>query len=130
MALLEVQIRGALKDMLHTEGVKALVGLGTKRLHSRPLGGVEQTDLDKGAICIAPHLTAKGIDLSNELPLARPPHARVAGHLRDQVQIHGYQKGPPAHAGRRQSRLTTGMASADNDHFIRTCNQVSAMGRC
>ena len=42
-----------------------------------------------------------------------PPIAGIAGHLRDQVQVHRDHRGPQAHPGTRPRRLATGMTGAD-----------------
>jgi hypothetical protein len=52
------------------------------------------------------------------MALGDPAHGRVAGHLRDQVNIQGEQGGLQPHAGSRHCGLATGVSGADHDDIV------------
>jgi hypothetical protein len=45
-------------------------------------------------------------------------YGRVAGHLRDQVQVHGHQGGPGSDAGAGKGRFAPRMAGADHNDVV------------
>ena len=51
-------------------------------------------------------------------PFAMPPIAGIAGHLRDQVEIHGDHRGAQAHARARSGGFATGMSGAHDNHVV------------
>ena len=52
-------------------------------------------------------------------PLAIPPTAGVAAHLRRLVHIHRYEAGPGTHGGCGSSRFASCVSSADNDDVVK-----------
>ena len=100
---------------LHGRAVELAVGLGARALHGRPLGTVEQPELDAGRVGDAPHQAVQRIDLAHQVALTEPADSRVARHLANCREFVGDQRGACAHAGRRSRSLAAGMAATDND---------------
>ena len=63
--------------------VELAVGLGARALHGRPLGAVEQAELDAGRVGHPAHQAVQRVDLAHQVALAEPADGRVAGHLAD-----------------------------------------------
>ena len=57
-------------------------------------------------------------DFAHQVGLARAADAGIAGHLGDEVQVHGQQQRPGAHAGGGQGRFTASVAGADDDDVV------------
>ena len=100
---------------LHGGPVELAVGLGARALHRRPLGAVEQAELDAGRIGHPPHQPVQRIDLAHQMALAEPADGRVARHLADGGEPVRDERRARAHARRRSRRLAAGMAAADHD---------------
>ena len=65
------------------------------------------------------HDTTEGIDLPYHMTLGQPPDGRIAGHLRDGVEVLGEDGGLATQPGGGHRRLHPGMAgSADNDVVV------------
>ena len=118
-ALDHLQVRRRPDRGLHGGAVELAVGLGARALHGRPLGAVEQPELDAGRIGHPPHQAVQRIDLAHQVALAEPADGRVARHLADGGEAVRHQRRARAHAGRRSRRLAAGMAAADNDDVER-----------
>ena len=110
-----LEVRRRPDRRLHGGAVELAVGLGARALHGRPLGAVEQPELDAGRIGDAPHQAVERIDLAHQMALAEPADGRVAGHLADGGEAVRDQRRARAHAGSRRRGLAAGMAAADND---------------
>jgi hypothetical protein len=77
---------------------------------------VEAPCLQGGGIGNAPHGTAQGIDLTDEVPLAYAAHRWVAAHLPNALKAQGHHTHLGAQAGRGQGGLDAGVAGAyDNN---------------
>ena len=116
--LAEIEPRHLLHESLHLELVLPLVGLGPGAVHRRPLGAVEDTEVDPSGIDRPPHEPSQGVDLAHELPLADAADGRVAAHLADGVEVAREQGRPGPQPGRGTGRLDPGMAGADDDHVV------------
>ena len=114
-ALDHLEVRRRPDRGLHGGPVELAVGLGARALHGRPLGAVEQAELDAGRIRHPPHQAIKRIDLAHQMALAEPADGRIAGHLADGGKAVRDQRRARAHAGSRRRGLAAGMAAADND---------------
>ncbi len=68
---------------LHGRPVELAVGLGARAVHRRPLGPVEQAELDAGRIRHPAHQPIQRIDLPHQVALAEPANGRIARHLAD-----------------------------------------------
>jgi hypothetical protein len=84
-----MEVRRRFQNVLHSQRVATLISLGTQSMDRGSLALIQQSNLDMGVVDGPRHLTTQSIDLPDEVPLARPAHTRVAGHLGHQVQIHG-----------------------------------------
>ena len=100
---------------LHGRAVELAVGLGARPLHGRPLGAVEQPELDAGRVGHPAHQAVQRIDLAHQVALAEPADGRIAGHLADGRELVRDQRRARAHARRRGRRLAAGMPAADHD---------------
>ena len=112
----------ALQGVLHHLLVLAPVGLGPEGVDRRPLAPVEHPILDAGRVRGPAHFTAQGIQLPDQVALAGAADGRVAGHIAYGVQIDGENDGLQAHPRRRQGRLDTRVARAD-DGYIKFSGQ-------
>ena len=117
-ALTEVEVLLLLHDGLHRQAVELLVALEAGGLDGRPLGGVQEAEVDGGLVGDPAHLTAQGVDLLDELALGEAADRGIAGHERDGVEVDVEQQGLAAHPGRRQGRLAARMPAADDDDVI------------
>ena len=70
--------RFTLENAAHGFLVAGLVDLRPQRLHCRPLSRVQQAQLEQVAVGVAGHLTAQGVDLAHQVPLAGPAQRGVA----------------------------------------------------
>ena len=94
-----------LQGVLHHLLVLAPVGLGPQGVDRRTLAPVEHPVLDAGPVCGLTHLTAQGVQLSDQMALAGAADGRVAGHVAHGVQVDGENNGLQTHPGRCQGRL-------------------------
>jgi hypothetical protein len=117
--LAEVEVHGLLDDPLDLHLVEPLVGLGPRPVHRRPLGAVEDAELDARGVDRAAHHAAEGVDLADELRLADAADRRVAAHLADGVAVGREQSRAGPEPGRGAGRLHPGMAGPDHDHVVR-----------
>ena len=116
--LAEIEPRHLLHESLHLELVVPFVGLGPGAVHRRPLGAVEDTEVDPSGVDRPPHEPSQGVDLANELPLADAADGRVAAHLADGVEITCEQGRLGPQPGRCTGRLDAGVAGPDDDHVV------------
>ena len=86
------QIFGLGQRRLDRRAVEPAVGLGARTTHRRPLGAIEHPELNAGGVGDAPHQTVEGVDLPNQLPLAKAPDRRVARHFSDFRAVLGDQR--------------------------------------
>ena len=63
------------------------------------------------------HDAAEGVDLAHQVALGDASDGGVAGHLRDQVEIHGDHGGPQTHARASAGGFAPGVTGAD-DHDV------------
>ena len=116
--LAEVEVHGLLDDPLDLHLVEPLVGLGPRPVHRRPLGAVEDAELDAGGVDRPPHHAAERVHLADELRLAHAADRRVAAHLPDGVAVGGQQRRAGAEPGGGAGRFHPGMAGSDHEHVI------------
>ena len=83
-----------------------------------PRRGIQQAKLDADRIRDLAHDAAQRVHLAHQVALGNAAHGGIAGHLGDQVQIQGEERGPQAHAGSRDSRLATGVTRAHDHHIV------------
>ena len=117
-ALTQVEVFLLLHDGLHCKAVELLVALEARGLDRRPFRGVEEAKVDSGPVGDTAHLTAKGVDLLDELALGEAADRGIAGHERERIEVDVEQKGLAAHPGRREGRLAARMTPSDDDDII------------
>jgi hypothetical protein len=85
--LLQVELPLRFENPLHAASVSAPVRLRPGGTNGRSLPSVQEPELDPGLIDAPRHLPTKSIDLTDELPFGQPTDGRIAGHLRNGVQV-------------------------------------------
>ena len=116
--LLDLEITLALENLAHLEAVLLLVALGAGRPHGWTARGIQQTELNAHRVGDLAHDAAQGINLAHQMSFGDSAHGRVAGHLRDQVDVESEQRGAQSHARAGHRRLATGVAGADDDYVV------------
>jgi hypothetical protein len=99
--------------------------LRSGRLHGRTTRPIEQAELDSSSIDNAPHDSAQGVDLTNQMTFADAADRGVAGHLPDEIQVESQQRRVGAEPRSSGRSFTTSVAASDNndiknfieDHF-------------
>jgi hypothetical protein len=79
---------------------------------------VEHAKLDAGGIDGTPHFATKGVDFAHQHPLGQPANRRITRHQAHRIEVHGNEKGPLAHAGRRHCGFTPGVPAAHYNHVM------------
>ncbi len=115
--LLDLEIGLRLQHFFHLQPVGLLVALGAGGPDSGAAGSIQQAELDADCVRNFSHDAAEGVDLANQVAFSNAAHGWIAGHLGDEVDVEGVQRGLQAHAGSRHGGLATGMAGAD-DHYV------------
>ncbi len=120
-ALAEPQAGRGLEQALHVQVVERFVVLAARGAYGRPLGAVEELEVDAGGVGGAGHDPAQGVDLLHQVTLGDAADGRVAGHLGHGLQVHGQQQGVGAQARRGAGRLDAGMPRPHHHHPHATC---------
>src|SRR6267378_4487304 len=89
LCLKNSQIRLVLEHLAHADAVLLLVALRAWRPNRRTTAGIQQPKLNAHGVGDLTHDSAERIDLANQMAFGDSPNGRIAGHLRNQVQIHG-----------------------------------------
>jgi hypothetical protein len=71
--------------------------------------------LDSGGVCRTTHQAIERINLPDQVPLAKPPDRRIAGHRPDRVEFLGYQCRPRPSTRRRGRGLGSRVAASNHD---------------
>src|SRR5277367_1889948 len=116
--LFDEQIWLRFEHFAHFYAVLLLVALRARRPYGGAAGGVEEAELDAYGVGYFAHDAAEGVDFADEMALGDASDGRVAGHLRDEVEIEREQGGAHAHAGRGRGRLAAGVSGADDDYVV------------
>ena len=67
------------------------------------------------------HRAAERVDLLDQMPLADAADRGIAAHLPQRLDVMREQQRAPPHARGRERRLGAGVAAADHDHVIVSC---------
>ena len=121
--LLHIQTLLIFADLLHAELVVLLVRLCPESMDSRPLPRVQHPELDAGLIGINAHLPPQGIQLPDQMSLARTSYRRIAGHHGNIIHTEGSKKRLTAQPCRCQCRLHPCMAGTDDNYIILTSHK-------
>ena len=118
LRLLDAQVRLLLEHLAHADAVQLLVHLRARRPDGRAAAGVEQAELNADRIGHLAHDAAQRVDLAHQVALGDSADGGVAGHLRDQVEVHRDHGGPQTHAGAGARGFAAGMSGADDDDVV------------
>mgnify|MGYP007095241539 CR=1 FL=1 len=113
-----LEVRGGVNRSLHGLAIELAIRLGPRAMHGRPLGAVEQPELDASRICDSPHQAIERIDLPDQVTLTQPADCRVAGHLSDGGELVRDQRRARPHPRSGRRRLATRMATPDDDDVV------------
>ncbi len=80
----------------HRGLVKCTISLGAGGPHRGSLAGIQDAELDPGAIGGPGHEPAQRVDLLDQMALADAADGRVAGHLADRLHIVGQEQSADA----------------------------------
>src|SRR2546430_2030350 len=116
--LFDAQVVLALEHLAHFDAVHFLVTLRARRPDGGAAAGVEQAELDADGVGDFAHNAAKRVYLAHEVPLCDAADGRVAGHLRDEIQVHRDHRGFETHARACTSGLATGVTGAYHDDVV------------
>ena len=117
LGLQDPQIGFVFQPLPHTNPVLLLVALRPRRPHGRTAAGVQQAKLDAHGIGQLSHHAAQGVNLANDMPFGNTSNRRVAGHLGDQVNIHGDHRRVQPEPGTSARSLATRVSGA-NYHYV------------
>lgn len=106
-----------LERALHDLLVLPPVRLRPERVYRRAFAEVQHPVLDAGGVRGPGHLSAEGVQLPDEVALARAAYGRVAGHVPHRVEVYGKADRLHAEARRGQRGLYPGVARAYNDYI-------------
>ena len=121
LGLLQLQIFLELQGVLHILLIGPAVGLGPEGVDGGPFAPVQHPVLDAAVVCGNAHFPAQGVQLPDQVALARAADGGVAGHIAYGVQIDGEENGVVSKPGRRKRRLDAGVAGADYRHITASC---------
>ena len=116
--LLDAKVRLGFKHLAHLGAVLLLVCLRARRPDGRPAAGVEQAELDADGVNHLAHDAAQRVDLAHQVALGDAAYGRIAGHLRDQVEVDRVESGLQAHARRRHRGLAPRVPRAHHHHIV------------
>ena len=120
----DAKIPGLADRRLHRLAVELTVGLRPRTSHGRPLGAVQDAELNAGRVGDPSHEPVEGVDLAHEMALAEAADRGIAGHCADRREGMGDEGGLRAHAGGSRRRLAAGMTAADHDYVKGTASIV------
>ncbi len=116
--LADVEAGLGFEDLAHFDAVELLVALGARAPDGGAARGVEQAELDADGVGDFAHDAAERVDLADEMALGHAADGRIAAHLRDEVEVHGDERGLEAHARGSHGGLAAGVAGADHDDIV------------
>ena len=99
-------------------GIPFAVVLTPWRPDSRPLRSVQHPKLDPRGIRNLPHLTAKGVDLPDKVPLGRSPNGGVARHSANSLFLHRHHQHRTSHSCRSHRGLDACVSAANYNRVI------------
>ncbi len=111
----DLEIALAANLPLHGIAIELSIGLSARAAHGRTLRPIQEPELDAGLIGNPSHQPVKGIDLTDEMTLAKTTNGRIAGHFADGRESMGEKCRPGAQTRGRRCGLYAGMSSTDND---------------
>src|SRR5690606_29135379 len=115
LLLEEREIRFVLEPRTDRAPVQHAIGLRPRRAHRRALARIQRAELDAGLIDRSRHGAPERIDFAHEVALADAADRGIAAHRPERFEALREQQRTPAHAGRRERSLGTGVTAADHD---------------
>jgi len=73
----------------HSNAILLLIALRSWRPNRGPAAGIQQPKLNPNGVRDFAHHAAQRIDFTHQVTLRDASHCGIAGHLRNQIQIHG-----------------------------------------
>jgi len=116
--LLDAEVGLALENLAHADAVHFLIALRARRPDGGAAAGIEQAELDADGVGDFAHDAAERVDFADEMALGDAADSGVAGHLRDEVEVHGDHGSFEAHARAGAGGLATGVTGADDDDVV------------
>jgi len=118
MILPEVEVWSILQYMSPQSRELRLITLNSGAPHRRAFGFIQHTELYHSLISHNTHLSAQGIDLSNNLSLCDTANSRVTRHGSHKVHIHSHQQCLIAKIRSSCCSFTTCMSCTYNNYII------------
>ena len=106
------------EDFAHFDAVELLVALGAGTPDGGAAGGVEEAELDADGVGDLAHDAAEGVDFADQVAFGDAADGRIAGHLGDQVEVHGDDRGLEPHARGGHGGFAAGVARADDGDVV------------
>ena len=116
--LFDEQPRLRFKHLTHLHAILLLVALRARRPDCRAARSIEQAELNANRVGDLAHDAAESVHFPHEMAFGDAADGRVAGHLRDQVEVQGEKRRAQSHARRGHGGFATRMAGADNDYVV------------
>jgi hypothetical protein len=114
--LLDFEIGLRFEDLAHFQAVSLFVALGSGRPYGWAARGIQQTELDANGVGDLAHDAAQGVDFADQVSFGNPSYSRIAGHLRDEIDVERIESRFQAHARGGHGGFAPGMAGADYDY--------------
>ena len=118
LSLSNVEAGLGLENLAHLHAVELLVALCARAPDGRAARGVEESELDADSVGNFAHDAAERVNFADQMPLGNSADRRVAAHLRDQVQVHGDERGLQAHARGSHGSLAACMTGAHHYDIV------------
>ena len=116
--LADVEAGLRFENLAHLDAIELLVALGARAPDGGAARGVEQAELDADSVGDFAHDAAERVDFAHEMALGDAADGGIAAHLRDEVEVHGDERGLEAHARGGHGGLAAGVAGADDDDVV------------
>ena len=116
--LLDEEIGLRLEHFAHFYAVLLLVALRAGRPDGRAARSVEQAELDADGVGDFAHDAAEGVDFAHKMALGDAADGRIAGHLRDEIEVQREEGGAQAHARGGDGGFAAGMSGSDDDDIV------------
>jgi len=114
--LLDLQIGLRFQDFAHFQAVGLFIALGAGGPNGGAARCVQQAELDSDGVGDFAHDAAEGVDFADQMAFGDASDGRVAGHLRDEINVQSVERGLEAHAGAGNGGFASGVSGADDDH--------------
>ena len=101
----------------HLSLIDLAIRLRPRPLHGWPFATIQQSKLDTSLVRNARHNTVHCVNLTNQMPFAKPPNRRVAGHHTNSITLHRNKRRGCTHARSRMRSLCARMTTTNNEDF-------------